>query len=294
MKIKITKKKLIIYAILIFLISLAGSLFFLYFENLSKYEIYSAYGTVSEEYDSRELEIKAFLKSIEGKGNEYCLNFVSMTEDLEKFNICINKGVLNWENPYEDYSKLIPVRVVLYLDKGIFNIFSFREVNIALLEDNEFMDFIYDMDEEQIQNFQVRIKSNEEIISKGYSYQDIEEQDLVVITIQNSSINEINFDKEKIKINFNSIVLGEEVSVEASVRELHFVTINSQQESIMSIISEENVNMIRLRESCLITFKIEGGNSADEYVAEKFLNQDRYSELNLESIYIFQEQSNED
>lgn len=293
MGIVLNKKKILVFAILLLLITTAIFLFFHYSEIFSKYKTYSTYGTISENKESKKITIKSFLKSIEEKDNEYCLQFVSMTENLEEFNICINKKLLIWENPYEDYSKLIPVNIVLNFNKIVFNISLLKEVKMTLLEDEGFMDFLYEMDEEQIRDFQVRIKSNEEVSSKGYYYQEIEGANLYLVTIINALIDEVNFDEGRVELSFNASIQGEEIWAEISAENLEYRNSGNGEESLTATITEENINLLKTGESCIISFTVNKEIEVDEYMLETFLNKERSAGVLFENIYVFSGGTNE-
>jgi hypothetical protein len=294
MKIILNKKNFFIFALITLFIGIVFLLFHYFVEFPSIYKTYSSYGNVIETEESRELTIKAFLESVEESKKKDCYNFVEMSESLEEFKICIDKKKVNWENPYEDYSILIPVEAVFSYDKVMFNIFSLHEVNISLLEDDEVLDFLYELPDKVAGNLPVRIKSNEEITAKGYYYQDIEGEDFIAVTILDSFIDEIKFNNDQIEVYFTSLIHGKEVLVKATVQELGLTTFGNQQEEVTKFINENNVNLIKFGSNCLITFKLENSVDLEKFMEENFSNQEEYSELNLEVIAVSQEVANED
>jgi hypothetical protein len=285
---KPNKKRIFILITFLLLIATVIFLFFYHAETFSRYEKYSKYGTVSENKESKEIIIRAFLKFIEEEDNKYCLQFISMTEKLEEFSICTNKEILKWKNPYEDYSKLIPVNIVLNFDKAIFNMSLLKEISIVPLEDDEFMDFLHEMNEERIKDFQVRIKSNEEVVSKGYYYQEVEGEDFIAVTIIDSFVKNIDFKNDKLEVTFNSIIQGTEVLAKILVEEVLFSSYDDNEEIVTISINKDNIDLLSFKNSVIITLKVKKGIDVDTYMVENFVDQSKSVPINLESISIFQ------
>jgi hypothetical protein len=164
---------------------------------------------------------------------------------------------------------------------------------MTLLEDEGFMDFLYEMDEEQIRDFQVRIKSNEEVSSKGYYYQEIEGANLYLVTIINALIDEVNFDEGRVELSFNASIQGEEILAEISVENLEYRNSGNGEESLTATITEENINLLKTGESCIISFTVNKEIEVDEYMLETFLNKERSAGVLFENIYVFSGGTNE-
>jgi|GEM_PF-4586731 hypothetical protein len=297
MRMILNKKKVLILSLLTLLIVLTYFLFLYSSDYFSTYQLYSKYGSMTETKGAKKLTIKALLDSIEERENQHCFNLIKMSEDLEEFEICIIDEKLNWENPYEDYSKLIPVEAVFTYKRVFLNISYLQEVNITLLEEREAVDFLTQMHNKGIRHLQVRIESNEEITSKGYYFQEVEREEgenFIGVTILDNFIDGINFNNGRIEVSFISIIKGQEVPVKASVEKLDFTTMNNQQEPISMFINRESVDRIKLGKRTLISFKIGEGVDVDKYMEEEFASQEGYVELNREIISLFQEGDNED
>lgn len=278
------KMKFITLLLFVLLLSVIGVYMFCTTEFFFKYKTYSSYGEMVESEESKDLVINAFLKATEEKGNKVCLQLIEISEELEKFNICFQKEFLNWENPYEDYSKLIPVKVVFDFEEIMFGIFSLCEVRVTLLEDSEYMGVLYSMDEERIKDFQVRIKSNEEIVSRGYYTKEL--GDAFGVIIIDALIYEVSSVNEKIEVGFKAIIQGENISSKILVDELVLGTVDDSGEPIRTTINKDNINLLKTGIPATIALKIPGDIDVDKYMREKFVNLEKTSELNFEYAYI--------
>lgn len=284
------KNKIVIIVLVLLVLAIIFSAITFFYPS-SEFETYRKHGTVLENNNSKDVVIKAFLESIEENTDDYCLKLIEMSDELKGFEICADKKKLNWKNPYEDYSRLIPVEVVLSFERVLCKKPSLQSVNIRLLEDDEFMNFIYDMDELKRRTFDVRIKSDEDIISKGYISNDSE--NFVGIHILENVIKEISFNNNKVEIYFDSIIERKQVSHRALVEELSFTSRNDQGEFVTTSINKNNAGMIGLGEPCSISFRIEKGINIDEYMREEFLKKGSSTPFNFEAFSIFQDINNE-
>jgi hypothetical protein len=221
----------------------------LYSNRVNKYRSYLSYST-NEKQELFNVSINAFLDSVTEEDGIKCFNLLTIDEQFKDFQICENSDVFNWENPYEDYSKLIPVNLSISFSKKIPTIYLVEDIDVRLLEDEEYI-FFLDLTPAQNPRIHIRIKSSEDVQRQGYHfsvYSDAE--DGKFITILRNQIDKIELEDDKIVIYFTSIIEGQDIKLKTITEEFYFY----QWEKDRVDINKNNVELLSLEEQYYFVF----------------------------------------
>ena len=137
----------------------------------NKYEKLLESCSSTKESSYTDISCKAFIESVSEEGKDMCFNLLVIQEDykFEEVTICEKVSNIDWTNPYDDYSRLIPVSILVkYKTLPFLNLQYDNSVKIYLLKDEETLDFLYNVEENTFDVSNVRIKENEDIVDKGY------------------------------------------------------------------------------------------------------------------------------
>jgi hypothetical protein len=244
--------------LLLALVIVGGVVYYiLYQQKISKYKSNVPYDT-TENAKPFTVSINAFLESVTEENDKKCLNLITIDEKFEDFQICEDTDIVNWENPYEDYSKLIPVNVLVSFNPNILSRYLVKNVEVSLLEDEDYV-FFFDLAKGQDISSRVRIKSTEDILRRGcYTT-----GGGTVLVILENMIDKIEVDKDEITIYFTAVIEGQEIKLKLVKQEFYYF--DWQEESRISI-TKENIEMLKPDTKFEFTFDIASDFNAEEYM----------------------------
>lgn len=252
------KKQLWMISLIIALIIVGGAvLYALHSQWVAKYESYLSYDT-TENPESYMVSINAFLESVTEENDKKCLNLITIDEEFKDFQICEDTDIVNWENLYDDYSKLIPVNVLISFNPNILLRYSVKNVEVSLLEDEDYV-FFFDLNKGQNMEMRVRIKSTEDILRKGYYTTG---GGKLLVTLENR-IDKIEVDKDGIIIYFTTVIEGQEIKLKLVEQEFYYS--EGQKESEISI-TKENVEMLKPDAEFNFVFDVASDSNVEEYM----------------------------
>lgn len=139
--------------------------------NSPSYDRLYNYCEIVEEDKSIKRECNVFLNNEETKNkDEICFFLVLPVSDYKERNlkICEKSDVVNWENPYEDYSENIPVVISMYYKKFPLFLYKPNRINIEVLEDKVAYDLVRSINQSSNELIVFRTKAGEEKIQQGY------------------------------------------------------------------------------------------------------------------------------
>ncbi len=282
------KNFLIILSTFVILVFIGAIYFyFIYWTNLSKYQDYSSHSTTQAQ-EPFVVSINAFLSSINQEDEKTCFNLLSIDRELDQFKICESNKIITWQNPYDDYTKLIPVNVIISFDKNIFSKYSVKSVDINLLEDEDYM-FFFDLWDDQDPNVQIRIKSSEDAMRKGYYFPGASTTgENHLLAISENIIDRIEVEGEEISIFFTASIKENSVKLKKVIEKVNYSMYKNQSlEMIQYVINKENTGLIEIGEKYLLIFSINPDFNVEEYINQLINKQtgEEYIPINLE-IYL--------
>ncbi len=244
MQIKTSREKLFRYLIIlvVFIILLVLVLIFLpYYHNKRlSYEKLLEH-CVESSQDVR--ECKVFLKDYKEEDGETCLEIVLPKIDpLERdIEICSSSRV-EWDNPYDDYSLLIPVVLKMYYEKTSLIPFNPSSFTISLMEDGETYDVlepIYSSETEPITN--VRTKFIDEGISRGYYFfaEGVSGEPEFFVGLTNVDILFVSKEEGLVKMRIKFVMDDQEIQYEITEKDFEYH--NSLKREI-EVVSVSNVD----------------------------------------------------
>lgn len=220
MKLKISKRTLTIF-IALFVVSVLGGIYW-FSRGVGPYDEFAKY--CSQGRFSPEIVCKAFiLGATEGADETFCFDLLVYRgegERMKEVELCEQEAPINWENPYADYSKVIPVDMVLHLEKGIFSYYSLVQVDFELMPDEDSLAILNIYPD----SFEVRIAAQEEINRKGYFFsspEDSNEKDR--LRILNAVVHDIVQEEGELLLYLGLDINEQELRVKARVQEIYYV-----------------------------------------------------------------------
>jgi hypothetical protein len=108
------KRKCVLLTVLCFIGFLIVGITFMYITYHKRFNEYNqviSYGirNINTEQDNIIVSIDAFLESVTGEKDKTCFNLLTIEEEQEELQICSSIEKVNWDNPYGNYDKWIPV-----------------------------------------------------------------------------------------------------------------------------------------------------------------------------------------
>jgi hypothetical protein len=255
----VLKKKRFWMILLIILIVVGGVVYYiLYQQRVSKYKSNVPYDT-AEGLGPFTISINAFLESVTEENDKKCLNLITIDEKFEDFQICEDTNIVNWENPYDDYSKLIPVNVLISFNPNLLSRYLVKNVEVSLLEDEDYV-FLFDLDKGQDIFPRVHIKSTEDILRRGYYTTGTKGQLLVILE---NRIDKMEVDEDEITIYFTAVIEGQEVKLKLVEQEFYYFAWLG--ESRINI-TNENIEMLKPDTKFEFVFDVASSFNAEEYI----------------------------
>lgn len=273
-----------IISIVIILLALALALWIFYSKKISSYNNYSSYD-ISEDRKPFTISINAFLESITEEDGQECLNLITIDNEFEDFKVCENKEIIKWDNPYEDYSQLIPVNVLITFSKNIFKMYSTELVEVNLLEDEEYL-YFFNLNRGKDPNINVRIKSTLDINRNGYYLTGTTQSgEKLFVALTENSIDKIEIVGEEITIYFTSVIEGKNVKLKTVTTEFEYYE-KIDFEFNKKNITKNNVEILENDNNYQFTFYLTQNFNLEGYVNSLLNSTTEYFlvDLNLLSI----------
>lgn len=286
------KKTALLVGGIILLVSLcvATLIYIRSFSEIDKHE--DLLGFCTSNYESGEFKItcKAFIESVsEGNSGNTCFEFliISDSDISNEFTMCENLSSIDWSNPYDDYSRPIPINLELSYRVGLFSKYVLKDIKMSLMSDEVLLDYLYNTNNLNIAQSNVRIKANEDIIDKGYystRAQGMEEDNLLVF--MNVVIEEILIDGDSITLHLITSINDERVKLEVSTEGFGYIDGSNSERSSLDI-SISNINILDTEKIYNVMFTFDPNDvEVEEYVNTLLLDEEDYFvvedlELNL-------------
>jgi hypothetical protein len=186
MKLKIGKKQtLVIFFIILFIIVITVFYFLFSGHQIVPWRI----GSTNKSYDyledyceveklDNQLQILCngfVMEETSSEDNEYtCLTILFLDSDVESniIEICEKKNSINWDNPYGDYKKYVPVDINISMEGAVLEKCSLLSMDLNLMKDEDLFKILREIphqvnEEENLRN-NVYIQENQQIFEKGY------------------------------------------------------------------------------------------------------------------------------
>jgi hypothetical protein len=115
------------------------------------------------------------MEETSSEDNEYtCLTILFLDSDVESniIEICEKKNSINWDNPYGDYKKYVPVDINISMEGAVLEKCSLLSMDLNLMKDEDLFKILREIphqvnEEENLRN-NVYIQENQQIFEKGY------------------------------------------------------------------------------------------------------------------------------
>lgn len=236
-----------------------------------------------ELFDGQDKVVKAFLKDVYNVNNKKCLTFLQMSEDLAEYEVCTNPEILEWENIYKDYSKLIPVSINIEVEDGLLGRFFIKSITLTILEDIDFIDFIYTLEDMEIEPTDIRVTSTEEILKLGYyTMVNVDTGKNVAFAMTECSISGKEIDDESISLSFVCRFADKGVRLQLNTNKISFYN----QRNDLTEISISNMDHLLSDEEYQFVFSIDEDFQENQLVSDILESNDQNYLLPLEILYV--------
>jgi len=297
---RLKKKTFFIFlgVFVVFASVVAGVTYFLLKEGQERLDLESEYNRFleyCEEGDGGTLECKVLLGDFyetEDRRKD-CVEVLLPVADAEQREVsfCFKRGIVEWENPYNDYSRYIPVLIVI---EGYEELSRVNSVKMVVLEDEEGYRVASEVYEEG--GFPFIIWTREERIALERGYDVIGEVDdaeafiPVGISIRKARVLSYVLEGDAISLEVQTYVMGENVTFFLNSNDF-FLSGSSLKEDLL--ISSNNIDEFNTELEYRVIFLLEDSSSFSvEYVEEQLslLVDGEDSEFLLEKFGIIDEE----
>lgn len=257
----------------------AGVTYFLLKEREERLEVESEYVKLLEycgEGDGEVVECKVLLKDFYDSedGERDCMEIVLPIADSEKrdISLCLKKGVVEWENPYGDYEKYVPVSIKMSVGKSLLGFSKLENAKFFLMEDQELFDILETLPEDLGRGsyFQslIYIKEQQEIIDKGYYINSPVGTDTRNhLILYDAEVKEISSREGEVSLLLSTRIYGEELSLLVSTEEFEFARPAETGEGIL--IDVEKLDFFEKDGNFFVIFNF--GFTLEEVEVEEYL-----------------------
>jgi hypothetical protein len=199
------------------------------------------------EGDGEVVECKVLLKDFYDSedGERDCMEIVLPIADSEKrdISLCLKKGVVEWENPYGDYEKYVPVSIKMSVGKSLLGFSKLENAKFFLMEDQELFDILETLPEDLGRGsyFQslIYIKEQQEIIDKGYYINSPVGTDTRNhLILYDAEVKEISSREGKVVLLFSTRIYEKELSFLVSTEEFEFARLDESEGEILIGVEE--------------------------------------------------------
>ncbi|MCD4756251.1 hypothetical protein K8R20_01375 [bacterium] len=219
-----------------------------------------------------------------------CFDLLLITGDgeYEEHTMCAKDSIIEWDNPYDDYTSLIPVNIdVSYKQFLSLDILFGESIKISLLDDEETVAFL-DSDnivEDNSSLFaSIRIQENEAITDKGYymtgkSGSGVSDN-LVFMQV---AIREILIDGSDMTFHLVSTVDGQRVMFEVNTEGFEYMH-SVDYEQVITDITVLNTSVLDIEETYDVVFVINPNTFELEEFIELMLSTDKEDVFVMEGL----------
>jgi hypothetical protein len=273
-----------IISIIIVALAFAVAFWIFYSKKVSNYNNYLNYDTVGNRKPFT-ISINAFLESITEENDQECLNLVTINNEFADFKVCEDNEVVKWDNPYKDYTQLIPVNVVITFSKNIFKIYSTELVKVNLLEDEDYI-YFFDLNKGKDSNIHVRIKSTEDVKRNGYYLTGTTPSgEKLFLALSENVIDEIELDTDELTIYFTSVIEGQNIKLKTITKDFEYYE-KIDFEFNKKNITKDNIEILQNDDKYQFTFYLTQDFKLEGYINKLLSSTTEYFlvDLNLLSI----------
>jgi hypothetical protein len=218
---RLKKKSFFIFLSVFILLAFvaAGVTYFLLKDREERLEVENEYNKLLEycgEGDGDTLECKVLLGGFydSDDGEEDCMEITLPITDVEArdLSMCFKKGVVDWENPYDDYSMYVPVLMTI---EGYREVSRVEDMRLILLEDEEAWGMVRETyDSEGVEPIPMWTQAYKEGLDRGYDFVGREggEDGFIPsgVTFHRGTILSYDLEGEEITLEVEAFVLGGE------------------------------------------------------------------------------------
>ncbi len=240
MRIGLSKKNFIILVSLSFLFLVAGGYLLARGQEFSllkssrlgdSYEDFAR--LCSKERNGSDIICKAFIVDEKEVDDTVCFDLlvydgVGSVEDMV---LCDDPLSFDWDNPYEDYEKYVPVVIGMSIRKSFLGANKLKNAELVLMEDREMFNILDTLPEEQGRGSYfyslIYIKEHQEIFDKGYyitSPIGTDARDHLVL--YDAEVKEIFPQEGEVVLLLSTRIYGEELNLLISSKEFFFLSMD--------------------------------------------------------------------
>lgn len=186
--------------------------------------------------------------------------------------LCEKSSVFDWENPYGDYEKYVPVLMQISTGKNFLGSSKIANIKITLMDDQEVFDILTTLPEEQGRSsyFQslIYIKEYQEIFDNGYyitSPRGSGTRNLLVL--HDAKLEEIYAEGEKLILSIRTSIYGKQLSFLTSTEEFFFSDLSTTEGGKGVVIDTERINAFDHEGNFFVVLKF----SLEEMEVEEYL-----------------------
>jgi hypothetical protein len=220
--------------------------------------------------------MKGFLKSIDIVDQNLCLNVKKFNDHLEEVQFCYRKNLIEWENPYDDYSMLIPIQIQISYSNNLFNRYRIEAVLVDVLEDKDYIDFLHSMNKNLLEQTQIRITSLYKEIEQGYYFTKSPGSDTYdIFVIRDVYIKDI-LNKDIFDIYFTCNLKGQNKNIHISTDKIIISRIENGTDTLEEYSIGEEVEYSKT-DKYQFFFEIPNGENVEELIVSEIAQNDYYS-----------------
>jgi hypothetical protein len=250
------------------------------------------YCEVEEDLSVKKISCKAFITServIEGGGVCFdILIYPGIYKVLQEAELCDNKSLIDWENPYINYSRYVPVNLELEIGENLFGKNRLKAGSISLMEEEE----VYDFRDVYPTSIPIWLDPDE-VIHQGDFYlfksEGSEQED--TLHVREVTVYNIERDNDELVLYFGMIINGEELKVKEKISDFFFMEEIQElgDDRKLDFVGVDNFNLFNYEGTLqgTLKFSLEEGFSLRDYLDSQE-GSEEYVELipNLESLLL--------
>ncbi len=217
MKIRISKKTyLLLFLFLFFFITFIGGLYLIsnghglgqVSYRLDKYSGISQYAVKAQGFFKRQISYQGFVKGMSEKDGIICFELGVLTDsnELESIQICEKEANLMFEKEKFFVDKTIPANATFDYTISLFSGHKLKKINLGIMDDREVATILSLLNTAGISLENVRIEETEEILRKGYYYDNVKEinggKAFDSVLFRDAVLKEIKVDRSRMSLSF--------------------------------------------------------------------------------------------
>jgi hypothetical protein len=239
MKVKISKKIIFISLIVISIIVILLTSYFLLSKHQiirwqtgsSKYDYLESFCDLEETNSSKKISCRGFIVNEALSNNRIkCLNILlyTGTEELQEIEICEKDFVVEWSNPYGDYDKYVPVNLEIQMSKNLFSSYKSDQIKITLMNDVDVFEILvrlpHEQDAERSMRNLVYIREYQDIEDAGYyltRHRESEVDDILVL--DSMRIKNLSVKDDEVVLLTETTLYGTNLVIEIRAEEFSYI-----------------------------------------------------------------------